>query len=74
VDVRSPGEFKDGAYPGAVNIPSRCAAEARGARAQDAAHCPVLRFGSAQRPGHARIEAGGFTDVVNAGGLDDMPE
>ena len=52
VDVRSPAEFKDGAYPGAVNIPlPLLPAEDEGAGAEDHAHCAVLRLGRAQRAG-----------------------
>ncbi len=74
VDVRSPEEFADEAYPGAVNIPLYTI-EARLGEigAKDA---PVVLYcaSGARSAMAARIlKANGFSDVTNAGGLDDMP-
>jgi len=73
VDVRTPGEFRQGSYPGAVNIPvdtlqSRLAEIPKGR--------PVVVFcGSGMRSARAAkaLREAGYEDVVNAGGLGDMP-
>ena len=73
VDVRAPEEFRDGSYPGAVNIPL----QALGARLQELSkEVPVVLYcASGGRSGLAarQLKQAGFTDVVNAGGLGDMP-
>ena len=75
IDVRSPGEFADGAYPGAVNIPLN----ALGARVSelDPKDKPIVLYcASGARSAQAArlLKQAGFSEVVNAGGLDDMPE
>ncbi len=74
VDVRSPAEFADGAYPGAVNIPlPTLPARMNELGAKDT---PIVLYcASGARSGQAMrfLKQNGFTDVVNAGGLDDMP-
>jgi phage shock protein E len=74
VDVRSPEEFRGGAYPGALNIPvqvlpQRLAELPRGVPI-------VLYCASGIRSGAAAqlLRRAGFADVVNAGGLRDMPQ
>jgi phage shock protein E len=74
VDVRSPDEFADGHYPGAVNIPvdaiQRRVGELGGKNEPHVLYCA-----SGARSAFAAkvLKAAGFTDVVNAGGLGDMP-
>lgn len=73
VDVRTPEEFRDGAYANAVNIPL---AELPTRLAElDPAKSIVLYCASGARSGAgARVlRSAGFADVVNAGGLGDMP-
>ena len=74
VDVRSVAEFKDGAYPGAVNIPlSLIPLKMKELEPRDT---PIVLYcASGARSGQAArlLKAAGFTNVVNAGGLDDMP-
>jgi phage shock protein E len=73
IDVRTPDEFRDGAYPGAKNIPL----SDLGRRLEEIPkNKPVVlycasgvRSSSAAR---AMIQAG-YADVINAGGLADMP-
>jgi phage shock protein E len=74
VDVRSPAEFADGAYPGAVNIPLP-ALPARMSELDPKEKPIVLYCASGARSGQAMrfLKQNGFADVVNAGGLDDMP-
>jgi phage shock protein E len=73
VDVRSEDEFRDGAYPGAVNIPlhelaARMVEIERGRKV-------VLYCASGARSAMAArlLMKSGYAEVVNAGGLDDMP-
>jgi len=73
VDVRTPGEFRTGAYPGAVNIPlqelGRRAAEIGKDRPVVLYCASGMRSASAAR----LLRQAGFEDVVNAGGLAEMP-
>ena len=75
IDVRSPAEFKDGAYKGAVNIPLATLP----ARVQDLGprDKPIILYcasGARSGQGARILKQAGFTDVTNAGGLDDMPD
>ena len=74
IDVRSPGEFRDGAYPGAVNIPL-ATLPARMMELEPKDKPIVLYCASGARSGQAAriLKQAGFSDVVNAGGLSDMP-
>lgn len=73
VDVRSPEEFQGGAYPGAVNIPLQLL----GARMHEIPkdRPVVLYCASGARSGMAArvLKQAGYVDVLNAGGLGDMP-
>ena len=73
VDVRSPGEFSGGAYPGAINIPLP---ELAGRMGEIPKPQPVVLYcASGTRSGVAAmmLKRAGYADVVNAGGLGDMP-
>jgi phage shock protein E len=73
VDVRSPEEFRDGFYPGAVNIPVQDLARRMGELKKEK---PVVLYcASGARSGAAArvLKQAGYADVVNAGGLGDMP-
>ena len=74
VDVRTPAEFKDGSYPGAINIPiSLLAVRMHELEPRDK---PIVLFcasGARSGQGARLLKQAGFSDVVNAGGLDDMP-
>lgn len=74
VDVRSPEEFEDEHYDGAVNIPvNEIQARAKELGGPEAPL--VLYCASGARSGYAArlLAAAGFKKVVNAGGLHDMP-
>ena len=75
VDVRSPDEFADGHYPGATNIPVNLVLSSLD-KFGPKDHPLVLYCASGGRSAVAQkmLQAHGFTDVVNAGGLEDMPE
>jgi len=73
VDVRSAEEYRDGFYPGAVNIPVNELGRRHAELQKDKA--VVLYCASGARSGMAArmLKQAGFTQVVNAGGLYDMP-
>ncbi len=75
VDVRTPGEFEDGAYPGAVNIPLSVL-QVRMNELEPKDKPIVLYCESGARSGQAArlLKQAGFIDVINAGGLSDMPD
>ncbi len=73
IDVRTPEEFRDGAYPGARNIPISNLGARLGEIPKDK---PVVLYcaSGARSAMAARIlKQAGYADVVNAGGLGDMP-
>jgi phage shock protein E len=73
VDVRTPGEFGGGAYPGAVNIPLQVLA---GRLREIPKDRPVVLYcASGMRSASAArvLRRAGYADVVNAGGLRHMP-
>jgi phage shock protein E len=73
IDVRTAEEFRDGAYPRAVNIP----VGSLGARLREIPkEKPVVLYcaSGARSASAARImKQAGYADVTNAGGLGDMP-
>jgi phage shock protein E len=73
IDVRTPEEFRDGAYPGAINIP----VSSLGARLGEIPKSkPVVLYcasGARSSSAARAMKQAGFADVVNAGGLGDMP-
>jgi len=75
VDVRSPAEFKDGAYPGAINIPLHLLpVKMNELGPKDTPIVLYCASGARSGQGMRFLKQNGFTDVVNAGGLDDMPQ
>ena len=74
VDVRTPMEFSTGHYQNAVNIPLSDISNRLpefGAKTQ-----PIVVYcRSGNRSGQAKrmLESAGFTNVINGGGLKDMP-
>lgn len=73
VDVRTPEEFRQGSYPGAVNIPLQVLRQRLGEI--DRSRPVVVFCASGGRSAVAAqvLTAAGYTDVSNAGGLRDMP-
>jgi len=75
VDVRTVDEYQDGFYKGAINIPVN-ALEKRMGEIGDK-NKPVIVYcasGSRSAVAMSILKSRGFTDVMNAGGLDDMPD
>jgi phage shock protein E len=74
IDVRTPGEFAEEAFPGAVNIPLNTVADKLDELGAKDKPIGLYCASGARSAAAARVlKKAGFTDVVNAGGLDDMP-
>jgi len=73
VDVRSPEEFRDGFYPGALNIPVNELPRRLGELAKDKAVVLYCASGGRSSAAARVLKQAGYADVVNAGGLGDMP-
>ena len=73
VDVRTPSEFKEGHYPGAVNIPlnelPQRVGEFREMKKPIVAYC---RSGSRSGMAVLILKQNGLDDVYNGGGLYDL--
>jgi phage shock protein E len=74
IDVRTPEEFGEEHYPNAINIPVNELLERIDEFGEKTASL-VLYCASGSRSAYAAkiLKTSGFTDVVNAGGLSDMP-
>ena len=74
VDVRTPEEFNEEHFPKAVNIPVD-EIPARMNEFGDKKSPLVLYCASGSRSAYAAriLKSAGYVDVVNAGGLEDMP-
>jgi phage shock protein E len=73
VDVRSPGEFQSGAYPGAVNIPVQELERRLGELPTDGPIVVYCASGGRSAAAERLLRTRGFADVVNGGGLFQMP-
>jgi phage shock protein E len=73
IDVRAPEEYASGHYEGARNIPVQ-ELQRRFAEVGDKAQAVVVYCASGIRSAQAArmLTAAGFTDVTNAGGLDNL--
>jgi phage shock protein E len=74
VDVRSAEEFEEEHYPAAVNIPVD-EVHVRLQELGEKNRSIVVYCASGSRSAYAAriLKSAGFVDVVNAGGLSDMP-
>jgi phage shock protein E len=74
IDVRSEGEFADEAYPGAVNIPlDVLPSKLDSVGPKDGAIVLYCASGARSAAAARFLKQAGYTNVANAGGLDDMP-
>lgn len=74
IDVRSPAEFADEAFPGAVNIPlGILSAKLDELGPKDGAIVLYCASGARSAQAARILKQAGFSNAVNAGGLDDMP-
>ena len=75
IDVRTEDEFMDGHYPNARNIPvNELMERADEIGPKDGPVVVYCETGSRSAYAAMMLKVQGFTDVVNAGGLIDMPE
>ena len=72
VDVRTPEEFADGHYPGAINIPHETILDGLNQLGVTANISVILYCRSGNRSGQAEqaLREKGFTEARNAGGLE----
>ncbi len=72
VDVRTPEEFADGHYPGAINIPHETILDGLNQLGVTADISVILYCRSGNRSGQAEqaLLKKGFTEARNAGGLE----
>ncbi len=73
IDVRTPEEFRDGAYPGARNIPVGTLGARLGEIPKDKPVVLYCASGARSASAARTMKQAGFADVINAGGLADMP-
>lgn len=73
VDVRSSAEFRSGAYPGARNIPLPELGSRLGDLQKDKPVVVYCASGARSAAAAGMLRQAGFKDVVNAGGLSQMP-
>ncbi len=74
VDVRTADEYGDGHYPAAKNIPvSEIMARMGEIGPRDKPVIVYCASGARSALAAKLLKANGFTDVMNAGGIDDMP-
>ncbi len=73
LDVRTPDEFRDGAYPGAKNIPLSELGRRLGEIPKDKPVVLYCASGARSSSAARAMKQAGYTDVINAGGLADMP-
>jgi phage shock protein E len=73
VDVRTPGEYLEGHYPGAINIPlnelQNRLEEFKELKAPIVAYC---RSGARSGMAVSLLKQNGFNEVYNGGGLFDL--
>ena len=73
VDVRSPGEFRGGAFPTAINIPLNELGTRLAGLSRDKPVVLYCASGSRSALAARMFRQAGFADVINAGALHDMP-
>ena len=72
VDVRTPEEFADGHYPGAINIPHETILDGLNQLGVSQETPVILYCRSGNRSGQAELalKSNGFSQAKNAGGLE----
>ena len=75
VDVRTVEEFNSGHYEGAVNIPLHTVEERISEFGEDKTKPIIVYCRSGNRSSQAKtiLESKGYTNIINGGGLSDMP-
>lgn len=72
VDVRTPGEFRSGAYPGAKNIPLQELPQRLGELPKNRGIIVYCASGSRSSFAAQTLAKAGFPQVLNGGGLHHM--
>lgn len=72
VDVRTPGEFRGGAYPGARNIPLQELGSRMGELPKGRGIVVYCASGSRSAFAVRTLTKAGFSEVINGGGLSHM--
>lgn len=72
VDVRTPGEFRGGAYPGAKNIPLQELGSRMAELPKDRGIVVYCASGSRSAFAVRTLTKAGYSEVVNGGGLMNM--
>ncbi len=73
IDVRTPEEFRGGAYPGARNVPLDALGGQVSRLPKDKPVIVYCASGMRSATAARRLKQAGFPDVVNAGALAQMP-
>ena len=73
LDVRTPEEYRTGAYPGALNIPVQALGARLGELRKDKPIVVYCAAGARAATAASMLKQAGFSEVVNAGGLVHMP-
>lgn len=74
VDVRTEDEYLDGAYPGAINIPvGELLSRLDELEPKDRPIILYCATGSRSALAAKLLKVSGWKEVINAGGLDEMP-
>ncbi|HEY9721219.1 MAG TPA: rhodanese-like domain-containing protein [Oscillatoriaceae cyanobacterium] len=73
LDVRTPGEFRSGGYPGALNIPLQELPQRLGELTKGKPVVVYCASGTRSATAAVLLQRAGFPEVINAGGLRHMP-
>lgn len=75
IDVRSNAEYTQGSYPGSINLPTLELQQRLGELGEDKSRPLVVYCASGLRSRQAVqiLIAAGFTDVFNAGSINNLP-
>jgi len=73
VDVRSPAEFRGGAYRGAINVPLQELSAKLGRIPKNRPVVVYCASGSRSAMAARALKKAGYADVSNAGGLHHLP-
>jgi phage shock protein E len=73
IDVRSPGEFSASSYPKAKNIPLDALPSRLAELPKDKPIVLYCASGARSAQAVRLLKGAGYTDVLSAGGLSDMP-
>lgn len=73
VDVRSPGEFMGGSFPGALNIPLPDLSRRMAELPKEKSIIVYCASGARSAAARSALLQAGYADVINAGGLRNMP-